>query len=162
MSWSARTLGWIGGAIALLTVGIALHLLASGDSLAAIKLLLGICLLPGLTLFAVAGWQVVRSPGWHRHVSAVLTVMFLWGCVLILGPILLYLPWAPMRFKLEEMPFPLPVLMWIGGPLATAGATLGMVWSAATDWRAGERARAVWTAVLLGLIGVVLAVRLNA
>lgn len=158
---SVRTAGWIGGAIVLLAVGLAAYLFVSGDSLAAIKILLATFFLPSLALFVVAGWRVVRLPGWYRDVGAVLGLMFLWGCVLVLGPILLYLPWAPMAFPLEEMPFPLPVIVWIGVPLVTVGATFGMVWAAVLDWRHGDRARAVWTAVLLGLIGLVLALRLG-
>lgn len=158
---SVRTAGWIGGAGGLLAVGVAAYLFANGDSLAAIKILLATFFLPSLTLFAVAGWRIVRSPGWYRDPGAVLGLMFLWGCVLVLGPILLYMPWAPMAFPVDEMPFPLPVIVWIGVPVVTVGAAFGMVWAAVVDWREGDRARAVWTAVLLGLIGLTLALRLG-
>ena len=55
-------MGLIGGGVALLALALAAYLFASGDSLAAIKVMLVLLLVPGLAVFAVPGAELVRHP----------------------------------------------------------------------------------------------------
>lgn len=96
--------------MALGALAFAAYLFATGASLAALKVLLVLFFVPSLTVFVVAGAHTVAQPTWYRRVGDVAGLMFLWGCVLVLLPILLYLPWSPARFALGEMPFPLPLI----------------------------------------------------
>jgi len=159
---TTRTAGWIGGAVALATLAAAGYLFASGDSLAAIKLLLFVFFVPCLAAIAVAALITVRRPGWSREPSAVPWLAFVLGCELVLVPIMVYLPWAPARFPLSEMPFGLPILVWVGVPLVVGGGILGVGLAVITDWREGQRGRSLAGLFLLALIGLLITGRIAA
>jgi hypothetical protein len=155
-----RTAGWIAGGVALATLAAAAYLFATGDSLAAIKLLVFVFFVPCLAAFAVGASTIVRRTGWYRQPSAVLMVAFVLGCELTLLPILVYLPWAPAHFPLSQMPFGLPILMWVGLRLVVGASILGVALITVEDWRKGDRGRAVAGLVMFALIGLLIAARI--
>jgi hypothetical protein len=130
----------------------AAYFFVNGNTLAAIKFLLAVLLVPGLVVFAVGGYLNTRPPHWYRSIGSVAAVMFLWGSALGLLPILLYMPWAPMRFPLDQMPFGFPIVIWIGFVVAMVGMALGIAWGSLTAWHNGERVRAIGRGILLVLI----------
>jgi uncharacterized membrane protein len=154
---SPKTAGWIYGALVLFAVASAAYLFATGNSLTAIKVLLGVFLVPGIVACGVAAVLFTRRPNWYRRVTDVAAVASLSGLVLILAPVMAYMPWAPDRFPLDQMPFGLPVLVWIGGPLLAVGMLLGTGALAVEDWREGDRGRALAWLVMLALIGFLVA-----
>jgi len=152
-----RTAGWIAGGVALAALAAAAYLFASGDSLAAVKLLLFVFLVPCLAFMGGATVIAMRRPGWYRQPSAVFFLAAVLGGELILMPIMIYMPWAPARFPLDEMPFGLPILVWVGIPLFVGGLILGEGVTVMTDWRQGDRGRALSGLFVLTLSGLFIA-----
>jgi hypothetical protein len=118
-----RTGFLLAGVVAVVMVAIAGVLFLQGESLAAIKLVTPVVLVPGMAAFGFA---------------AVAGALVLLGPVVILLPFQLYLPWAPASFSPSEMPFGLPILMWLGVALLYVGGAPLLVLAARDKWRERE------------------------
>lgn len=130
-----RSVLWIYGGVVMTAGVLSAVSFVRGDSLAAVELLLFVGLAPGLALFAIGTWALVQRPTWYRSLEDVLGVAFLMGCLMVLVPILIYMPWAPARFAMDEMPFPLPWVVGAGAPLAVLGALGDLVLWTGEAWR---------------------------
>lgn len=126
------------GALASVALVAAAGFLISGDSLAALKLLLFVLLTPGLALFVGWTWWIVHRPKWYLRPERIEAAAFLGGCVMVIAPLLIYLPWAPARFGIDEMPLPLAVVMTAGVLLAWGGAFAALVTRTYQGWQARD------------------------
>ena len=152
-----RLAAWAAGGAIALALLIAAALLIAGNGLAALKILLFVILTPGIALFTVFGIATVREPGWSRRPADIATASFAFGCVLLLSPILAYMPWAPERFPLDSMPLGLPVIATTGGILTFAGASLGVLLGLRGALLRRDWAQVVSLIVIAALIGWILA-----
>jgi hypothetical protein len=142
-----------GGAAAVLLTTAGL-LFVQGDSLAAIKVAALVFLVSSIAVLMVVLWRLVGTPRWYRSPNRIAGAMFLCGSVLVLLPILLYLPWAPNAFALNTMPLGLPLLWRAGSVLAVSGAWFGLLLMARNAWRAGDLGQMLEVVVATLLLGL--------
>lgn len=143
------------GAFVVAALTLAAYWFVTGESLAALKLVLLMVLAPGIALLAVFAVRQVLRPGWYRVPEAVVTLMFCVGGVLLITPLLAYMPWAPSRFPLDEMPFGLYHLVVAGGVLVGAGASFGLAVQLHDAWKKRDVGGLAAGLVLLAVIGYV-------
>jgi hypothetical protein len=142
--------------ILLATAGV---LFLQGDSLAALRLALFLVLVPGMALFCLAAYRTIREPGCYRRPRDIARVMVILGPVLGLLPFILSLPWAPMAFAVNEMPFGLPLLLWLGVAFVYVGGTTMIGMSAPERWRERDWGDVISLAIVAAF-GVVIAFRI--
>lgn len=122
-----------------------------GDSDTAAKLLLFAGLPPGIILFGMWAWWVIHRPRWYLRPQRVIEAAVLVGMILLLLPLLAYLPWMPSGgIAVDDIPFGLPLVMAAGAALAVLGMAGGFVLSAREAARRGDWAR---MAVIVALLG---------
>ena len=152
-----RTAAWIFGAVAIAALLSAGTLFVAGDSLAAIKILLFVGLTPGVGLFFGWAWLMMRRPRWYRRPARIVRVAFLVGGLMVIVPLMLYMPWAPARFGINEMPLVFAIIMVAGIPIAIAGAFGGTVLRTTSAWREGDIGTALAGIVMLALLTIFVA-----
>jgi len=118
---------------------------------------LGAMLLPVVALFAVLVARIVGRTRWYRNGLAVLLVFTGISAIVCVGSLLVWYPFLPLQWSLDEVPLAFSIPMLAGfygfafGILALVG--LGMV----ASWRAHQRTRVLVGIPILAAIGLLMA-----
>jgi hypothetical protein len=142
------------GVADIIVLGLAVALLILGQPDAAIRFALIGMLAPAVPFFAVLLVATVTVPGFLREPRAILSALLSGGALLFVVPLLVWLPFAPNRWFLNEMPIFLAVPFAVGLAAFTVGSFAWLFMGSIYTWRHGHRVRAVLQALVLVAIPV--------
>jgi len=137
------------GVADLAILGLALALLILGQPDAAIRFALIGMLAPAVPVFAVLLVATVTVPGFLREPRAILSALLSVGALLFVVPLLVWLPFAPNRWFLNDMPIILAVPFAVGLSSFTVAAFVWLFMGSTYAWRHGHRVQAVLQALVL-------------
>jgi len=139
-----------GGILAVL--GVAGVLAASGHVAVGLKVTAFVILLPGVPILAASLMVRLRDPSRHRTTRDVEAVLVAAGGLLVLVPVLAWLPFGPMHLHIGRLPVFLAVPFVIGVGLVAAGVSSIFLESLVADWRDREYADAVANLVAVAAV----------
>lgn len=149
---SRRTIVLLLGSVVLAVVGTAVALALTSRPEAAVKVALFAILLPAPPFMGALFVVAVRTPGWFRNVETVLGAVVCGAATVWLVAFIIWLPFSPDRWRLEEMPAILRVPMLAGVAAFVVGGLVGLVYAVPAAWRRGDRRRAAEYLLALGVI----------
>jgi hypothetical protein len=130
----------LGTAGILAVLGVAALLVVSGHMTVGAKVAAYVLLLPGVPILAASLMVRLRDPGRHRTTRDVEAVLVAAGGLLVLVPVLAWLPFGPMHLHIGRLPIFLAVPFVIGVGLVAAGVSSIFLESLVSDWRDREYA----------------------
>ncbi len=143
----------LGAAVTLLLLALAGVLSLSGQSLLGLKIAVFVVLFPGIPILAAGLLVTLRLPGRGRTSRGVSAVLVTAGGLLVLVPLLAWLPFWPGHPHIGHLPLVLAVPFVMGVGLLAAGVSSIFLESLVEDWR--EHAYPEALANFVAILGVV-------
>lgn len=139
-----------GGIVAVLVV--AAFLALSGHLAVGLKVAAYVLLLPGVPILAASLYVRLRDSSRHRTTRDVEALLIAAGGLLVLVPVLAWLPFGPMHLHIGRLPTVLAVPFVVGVGLVAAGVSSIFLESLVSDWREREYADAAANLVAVAIV----------
>ena len=147
----------LGISVILLLLAVAVFLGLAGNGVLGLKVAVFVLLFPGVPILAASLLVLLRSPERHRTSRGVAAVLITAGGLLVLVPLLFWLPFWPAYLHIGRLPLVLAVPFVSGVGLVAAGISSLFLESLVEDWRHREYPEA-----LANLVAIVIVIWISA
>ena len=142
----------LGAGVIVVLLAIALVMAVAGHMVLGLKVAVFVVLFPGVPILAAGLLILLRDPESHRTSRGVAAVLISAGGLLVLVPLLFWLPFGPAHLHIGRLPLILAVPFVMGVGLCAAGVSSLFIESMVEDWRHRHYPEALANIVAIGAV----------